>query len=79
MVSDNISLDNNSIGALVMNKKIKRLAWTKREYAVIKEWVGKVSVTEIAKLVNEISPVPRTLGSVQHAGNKNGFEFKVIK
>ena len=79
MASDNISLDNNSSGALVMNKKIKRLAWADKEYAVIKEWVGKISIAEITNLVNEVSHVTRTKASVQHAGNKYGYEFKVIK
>jgi hypothetical protein len=79
MVSNNLSLDINSSRALVMNRKIKRLKWQPEEYAVLKEWVGKIGITEITKLVNDVSPVLRTVDSVQHSGNKAGYYFKVVK
>lgn len=60
-----------------MNKKIRGLTWQDDELRIIAKNAGKLPISEIVILVNEVSRVVRTENAIQRAGNVRGFEFKV--
>ena len=53
--------------------------WSREELLVIAKYAGKESPSFITDEVNKVSKVHRSQHAVTVAGNKRGYEFKIIK
>ncbi len=56
-------------------KPLNESTWTRPEMKVIAKHAGKLSISEITVLVNEVSVIHRTNSAVEGAGRKSGWRF----